>query len=115
MGLWVKIRDRLLDLAGKYLASLLEDDKPSVDAPAAPADPAPTPAQETPQEAADGASGAPAADGAVEPTAAPLEACVRASCWNGANAETRYSATRSSPSTFHGRLPRDATMFTFCS
>ena len=90
MGLWVKLRDRLLDLAGKYLASLLEDDKPSADAPAAPADPAPTPAQETPQEAAETASGAPAGDGAAEPTAAPLEACVRASCWNGKNAETRY-------------------------
>ena len=90
MGLWVKIRNRLLDLAGKYLASLLEDDKPSADAPAAPAGPAPTPAQETPQEAAEAPSGAPAGDGAAEPTAAPLEACVRASCWNGANAETRY-------------------------
>lgn len=89
MGLWVKLRDRLLDLAGKYLASLLEDDKPSANAPAAPADPA-TPAQESPQTASDGASAAPAGGVATEPTAASLTACVRASCWNGKNAETRY-------------------------
>ena len=80
MGLWVKLRDRLLGLAGKYLASLLGDDEPS----------APTPARETPQEAAGGASGASAGEGAAQPSAAPLEACVRASCWNGENAETRY-------------------------
>ena len=45
---------------------------------------------DTAQDGAGGAADAPAGVGVEEPTAAPLKACVRASCWDGNNAEKRY-------------------------